>query len=291
MNKKKKMMVSKWSKSSFYKVSATGNDFIVVDLRKNESQKKWEYDFKKKSRNEIAKMLCHRREGMGADGLVFLENANSKCNLKWDFYNSDGSKPDMCGNAIRGVAAFCRLIDKSQKLKSITIQTIKGPVTGRHLTGNYFEADLNFPRILKRNIKLNINNENLILDLINTGVPHAVIKLGSLNKISNREVARYVRNDNRFSPHGVNVTFYHQINPEQIKTVTYERGVENFTRSCGTGVVAAAFRNINLNCENDGVVNRVITPGGIFKVVFLPSRRLVKISGQVNIIWQGKWKL
>jgi diaminopimelate epimerase len=217
----------------FYKYQGTGNDFVILDNREKQ------YDGL--SIEQISK-LCHRRFGIGADGLMLL-NLHPNYDFEMKYYNADGRESSMCGNGGRCLVKFA--YDKG--IIRTTYKFIA--IDGEHEA----TVDLDGTVALKMNDvnKIKYNNGHFVL---NTGSPHFVEMTPDVMKLNVREKGRAVRYSPEFKEEGINVNFVEQLDePFRIIVRTYERGVEDETYSCGTGVTAAA-----LVCHhNDNGFNRV----------------------------------
>lgn len=197
------------------KYSANGNDFVIfhTDL--------------KISRNELAKEICHRQNGVGADGLIVIL-PHEKYDFEWQFYNSDGSEAEMCGNGSRAAAHYAYTHDLAPKeMKFLTGAGVIGAV----VEGNMVQSELTPPKIIYKDIEFN----NKIWWLINTGVPHLVNITENIEvfDISEARELRYKYNAN------VNIA---SVKGKNLKVRTYERGVEDETLACGTGMAASFYR-------------------------------------------------
>jgi len=199
------------------KYSGNGNDFIMFTAQE------------KKDRSELAKTLCHRQNGVGADGLVVLL-PHKKYDFEWEFYNSDGSHADMCGNASRCVAHFAheKGISKDNKAEFLT----GAGVIKASINGLYVVSDMTEPDIMRTDIEE--YGENWWL--IDSGVPHLVVIRDNIDDF-NIEQARALRHK-----YNANVNIC-SIDGDTMYVRTYERGVENETLACGTGMVACFIRN------------------------------------------------
>lgn len=251
------------SKFPIFKVSATGNDFLLVDLLDAEKKQLWLAEFHGRSRRELTRAWCDRHEGLGADGLVFLES-DGTLDFAWDFYNSDGGSAEMCGNAARAVSLYVAKKSGKNKLK---FRSQVGEVEASIHAPDDIEVTL--PPIAEAQWKQKETGAP-VFDFVRAGVPHAVV-LASANagypelKIE----ALKVKALERFKKDGVNVTFVYPLNPGRIGSVTFERGVEDFTRACGTGAVAAAFSVVR---GEEGKPVEVQVPGGRLSVVWNGGR-------------------
>ncbi len=210
----------------FEKYVAAGNDFIVVDNRKGSI----------KDGAKQAKILCDRKMGIGADGLLLLE-ASKKADIKMRIFNPDGSQADMCGNGVRCLAHFA--VKHKIAKADHTVETGAGLI-GAQVRRETVNAKLTEPKGLKTNIHLRINGHAEKVHFIDTGVPHAVIVRSSLEGVNVESQGQAVRRHAHFAPRGTNVNFIH-CSKEGIEVRTYERGVEGETLACGTGSTASAL--------------------------------------------------
>ncbi|MCF6243905.1 MAG: diaminopimelate epimerase [Sulfurovum sp.] len=199
------------------KYSGNGNDFILFIAQKKED------------RSELARTLCHRQNGVGADGLVVLL-PHKKYDFEWEFYNSDGSVADMCGNASRCVAHFAheKGISKDNNAEFLT----GAGLIRASINGLYVVSDMVEPDIIRKDIEE--SGENWWL--INSGVPHLVAIRESLDNFDLEE-ARKLR-----QKYNCNVNIC-KLEGDVMYVRTYERGVEDETLACGTGMVACYIRN------------------------------------------------
>lgn len=202
------------------KYTASGNDFVIFNSDKKED------------REELAKVLCHRQEGIGADGLVVLLPSKDY-DFEWQFYNSDGSHADMCGNASRATAHYAythNLADKNMSFLT-GAGVISAIIEDSDETTGIVQSELTPPEIIDTEIVFNGKN----WWLINTGVPHLVRYTDNIEEFDIEEARelRYKYNAN------VNVTSVVEGN---LKVRTYERGVEDETLACGTGMAACFYR-------------------------------------------------
>ena len=228
----------------FYKYQGTGNDFVLIDNRNNLVDLTME---------QIS-FLCNRRFGIGADGLMLLE-LEPGCDFKMVYYNSDGNQSTMCGNGGRCIAAFAKhlgLIGNTAKFLAID---------GMH------EAIIESDQVsLKmQDVKqIEIGDDYFYL---NTGSPHYVKIVNSLDSFDVVTEGKKVRYNGRFSEEGTNVNFIEKID-ENLFVRTYERGVEDETYSCGTGVTAAAIVASIKGLSNSKNNCLIKTKGGNLEVTF-----------------------
>ena len=203
-------------------MNGAGNDFVVLDARN------LSLDFA-----ALAKELCART---GADGFMALDHSES-ADFRLHFYNSDGSRGEMCGNGSRCICRFA--YENGIASKNMVIETDAGPVPGQRLTEPEYLVQMNVPTVLDLNCKEGIT----YVELGCPGSPHAVVEIPGLSwddKDALRERAKALRFDPAF-PKGANVNFYTHLNvPGSIRILTYERGVEDYTLACGTGTGSTA---------------------------------------------------
>ena len=249
---------------SFSKLHGTGNSFVFGDLRTPKNREQFRKAFNKISRKQLAKQICNPSTGIGADGFALFENTKKGAAVQWDFYNSDGSKAEMCGNAARCAGIY---LTKGKPAKEpFHLRTGAGLIEIQVHSMDKIEVEMTEPKGLLMNQRLSVRGNSVRYDFINTGVPHAVIQVNNLD-LSNkyRELARVIQNHSRFSPKGTNVTFYERIGPRSLACASFERGVADFTRACGTGAVAAAA--IFSERSSAGVKKiKTRVPGGFLEV-------------------------
>jgi len=220
-------------KSDFFKMQGGGNDFVLIDNRRGlVSPEKG---------SEIARILCERRFGIGADGLILIESSLSHA-FKWRFFNADGSVAEMCGNGARCAARFAFETEISGD--ELSFETLAGVIHAR-VKGRDVAIRLTEPCELKTDLApsglTGVKDGSLLVDFVNTGVPHAVIFWNDLSIAPVNELGRQVRYHDIFAPRGTNVNFMQVVGDDRLKVRTYERGVEGETFACGTGAVACSI--------------------------------------------------
>lgn len=256
------VMTRKFSNFPIIKVSATGNDFLLVDLTDAKLLHAWQGEFGMFPRSDLAKKWCDRHNGLGADGLVILES-DPELDFHWDFYNSDGGNAEMCGNAARAVSLF---MSKAYRKSQLIFGTRAGQVEAK--VDSSESIDVTLPAI--KESEWNKKSPATVYDFIRAGVPHAVVKVPNLtDKAFLRETARALKAEKSFENEGVNVTFVQVLSENHIASITFERGVEDFTLACGTGAVAAAY---SLAKGEDDRELEVQVPGGQLFVVWKNGR-------------------
>lgn len=264
----------------FTKMEGTGNDFIMVDNRRGL--------LANVKISHIVKSVCHRRFGVGADGMIVLEK-DAKTAFYMRYINSDGQEAAMCGNGARCIAQFAYrlgLVDKKFKF-----QTRSGAHEAE-IIDDVVRLKLEAARIVKVNIEVIAANTKFTGDLIDAGIPHFVVDHPDIDAVNFKQLAREIRNADEFKPLGTNVNFV-QVAKDQVKIRTYERGIENETLSCGTGVICAT---LSVSTRHDFASPiRFQTRGGELKVYFKREGEDPKsykfldiyLEGQVKFICDG----
>lgn len=213
----------------FSKFSGSGNDFIIIDHRE-----RWCAD-----PAGLARQVCRRGLGIGADGIILLEPAAPPAHFAMRIINADGSEADMCGNGARCIAryAFLEKIAPAEML----FTTGAGPVAAQVFPDATVKISLSYPVHLDLDQVVYLGSEIMRVDSLNTGVPHAVIVVDDLEAVDVNALGRTIRYHEQFKPAGTNVNFARQLTADTIAVRTYERGVEAETLACGTGSVASAI--------------------------------------------------
>ncbi|MCK4810237.1 MAG: diaminopimelate epimerase [Candidatus Omnitrophica bacterium] len=254
-------------KIEFYKLQASGNDFVLIDTRYSILDAKVNY-------KKLAQGYCKRKLGIGGDGLLII-GPSKVSDFKMRIFNPDGSEAEMCGNGARCVAFYSVGNQKREARNRVKFETkagvIEAEVRGQRAEGRGQRIDerretkdegrqrleirkqkagernweeirvkITDPFDLKLNLPLKVLGRRIKVNFINTGVPHAVIFVEGLDMIDVENIGRAIRFHKRFFPAGTNVNFVEFLKDKRIKLRTYERGVEAETLACGTGVVASA---------------------------------------------------
>src|SRR5688572_18964880 len=218
----------------FTKMNGAGNDFVMLDNR----DLRYSLD-----KNAIAK-LCDRHRGIGGDGLIAVEPAANGANFRMRYYNADGGEAEMCGNGARCFGRYAQRI--SGQKGDITFETMAGVITAQFL-GQSVRIQMSQPHSLRLNEVLEVAGEKLTVHSLNTGVPHAVVFVDDLENVDVRRLGAALRYHPHFAPKGTNANFVQKAGPQAISIRTYERGVEDETLACGTGMVACAIIFHELN--------------------------------------------
>jgi len=252
---------------TFYKYHGTGNDFILFDNRDGK------LSF---STGQVA-FMCNRHLGIGADGLMTLELADGY-DFKMVYYNSDGKESSMCGNGGRCITAFAKslgIIDNAARFIAID-----GAHTATIAVNGMISLQM-------KDVKdMDVQDGFTIL---NTGSPHYVAWVNDVKYTDVFHEGKRIRNLPQFQPDGINVNFV-QLHEGKLKVRTYERGVEDETLSCGTGVTAAAIASTTTNTGTFDVA--IETPGGNLGVSFVKdtatSATNVVLSGPAAFVFKGE---
>jgi len=257
-------------------MNGAGNDFVLIDNRTGEIHL---------DRSQIAS-LCDRHRGIGADGILLLEKASNNADFRMRYFNADGGEAEMCGNGARCFARFAKKVAGASE--KISFETPAG-VIAAELAGDLVTLQMTEPTDLRPNVKLHVADEHKTVHFINSGVPHVVIPVSQIDDVDVRQVGSAVRHHEMFSPKGANVNFIEKRGPNKIAIRTYERGVEDETLACGTGVVASALVFAALEKVNGPVT--VITRGGDeLQVGFEKTNNLfsnVTLTGPAEFVFEG----
>lgn len=224
---------------TFTKMTAAGNDFVMIDNRSGIMPRR------ASDVSSLARRLCDRKFGVGADGMILIE-LSRRADFKMRYLNADGSEVSMCGNGARSVARFARDIGAIKKSKG-AFETPAG-IIRFELKKSSVKIYLPSPRGIRLDFPITIENKKgaaggsrLRAHFADTGVPHAVIFVGNIEKTPVVRLGRAIRYHAAFAPAGTNADFVKVTGSSSISVRTYERGVEDETLACGTGVTASAI--------------------------------------------------
>lgn len=266
----------------FWKMSGSGNDFVVIDNRRrviNGNVAKW------------AKKLCHRQFGVGADGLLLLEPDKTE-DFRMVYYNADGSRADMCGNGARCMAYFAHA--RGVVGTFFRFRTDAYPV-GARVVGDGVQVSLADARDYRSVVKVRVGGKVYRPSFLNTGVPHVVLFVPDLAKVDIPRLGQALRFHRAFGTKGANVNFVQRLGPRRLRVRTYERGVEGETLACGTGVVASAIA-AGLRGLIRSPVRCVVSGGNALEVNFRLSSKdpkrpasQVTLEGPVRLTFKGEF--
>lgn len=259
----------------FYKYQGTGNDFIIIDNR----DKKFKYN------KILVKKMCDRRIGIGADGLILIEDRKD-FDFEMKYFNSDGNGNMMCGNGGRCAVAFA----KNQGI--INNNETKFIAANKHYFACIINTLKNSSEVALRlndvsNIK--IYDDHFVLD---TGAPHYVKFISDLKNYNVYEHGKNIRFNEEFTKDGINVDFVEK-NKNHLFVRTYERGVEAETLSCGTGVTASAIAAYHYSKDSNFLYYYIKTLGGMLKVNFKKINDKftdIYLEGPATFVYQGEIK-
>jgi diaminopimelate epimerase len=260
------------------KMNGSGNDFIIIDNRSDL--------LKGVSLPELVRTLCRRREAVGADGLILIENS-IVADFRWHFFNSDGSEAELCGNGGRCVARFAFLNGIAKE--KLAFETMAGVIQAE-VTGQRVKLQLPSPTDLKLNQEISVDGRNYLMGSITIGVPHAVLLIEDIDHAPVIDLGRKIRFHQAFQPGGANVNFVYIIDGSHLNIRTYERGVEDETLACGTGAVASALITAALQHVTSPV--EVKTRGNeILSIYFQKNNDLsfshVYLEGDTCLVFEG----
>jgi len=270
----------------FTKCQGAGNDFILIDNRDGKVQKKLQelnIDLP-----TFVKKLCQFHTGVGADGLILIEEPeNNENDFKWEFFNADGSVAEMCGNGSRCAVRFAyeKGIVKKEHIK---FETLAGVIEAWIKdNGRVVRVQLTKPFDLKLDFDIPLEEETLKGNFLNTGVPHVVIYTKNLKEFDVKKYGASIRYHKMFAPAGTNVNFIEPKSENEIAIRTYERGVEDETLACGTGSTAAAIIAYLQGWVKQKPV-KVHTKGGeILTIDFDEKLEKVFLEGRVYKVFDG----
>ena len=250
----------------FYKYQGTGNDFIIIDNRTN---------YFPKNDTKLINFLCDRRFGIGADGLILLEN-DDKTDFKMVYYNSDGNQSSMCGNGGRCLVAFAKF------LEIIDVETTFTAIDGLH----YAKIEGDIVSLQMQDVQeVEVFDEYVFL---NTGSPHHVQNTKNLKDFDVKNNGAKLRYG-KYGEKGSNINFVEKEATDIFSVRTYERGVEDETFSCGTGVTAVAIAMNEIGQTKSNTI-QLNTPGGVLKVSFIKNStgyKSIFLEGPAKQVFKG----
>lgn len=262
----------------FTKMNGAGNDFVLVDNRAQEISL---------TPAQVIR-LCDRHRGVGADGVMLLVPARTgQADWAWDFYNSDGSAADMCGN---GARCFGRYVQKvTGANRDFTFETAAG-IIAASFQGERVTVNLTQPKDLRLNQTVPLATGQATIHSLNTGVPHAVLYVPDADQAMVRQLGPEIRRHAHFAPRGTNVNFVQVLGANHIRVRTFERGVEGETLACGTGVSAAALISARVHGFTSPVTVQV-QGGDRLEVSFKDDGAEfadLRLSGPADFVFTGR---
>jgi diaminopimelate epimerase len=258
----------------FSKYHGAGNDFIMIDNRRN----------KINLNEEQISFLCNRHLGIGADGLIYLLK-DDKYDFRMQYFNADGKEGTMCGNGGRCITGFAYHLGIFKE--QVTFIAIDGKHQGKIIADNKIELKV---EISLKDVVVNQQPEDYYF--LDTGSPHYVRFVDDLEKADVLSEGKKIRWDAKFQPGGTNVNFA-EIKSEFIVVETFERGVENITLSCGTGVTAVAIA-ASMKLKSDKTHFDLKAAGGELNISFARKKNHfsdIQLTGPVVKVFEGKISL
>jgi len=257
---------------TFYKYQGTGNDFVIVDNRNGNFDSK---------NVKLVSFLCDRRFGVGADGLMLLESHDSpEIDFTMRYYNSDGNESSMCGNGGRCIAAFAVHMGVIKNKDKFLFDAVDG----------LHEASYNDGIVSLKMTNVPSYKSGSDYYFLNTGSPHYVSHKKNIDSLDVFKNGQEIRYSDEFKPGGTNVNFVEEIGDNHIKVRTYERGVEDETFSCGTGVVASAISTYIKNKKAQEF--NIDVKGGSLKVSFdgdeTKGFENIWLTGPATFVFKGE---
>jgi diaminopimelate epimerase len=252
----------------FYKYQGTGNDFIMIDNRS---------EFFSKNDVALINKLCDRRFGIGADGLILLENSEV-ADFRMVYFNADGNEGSMCGNGGRCLIAFAK------KLQIIENESTFDAVDGLHF------ATIKNDIVSLKMIDVTDISVSKLHSFLNTGSPHHIIFCKNVKNLNVKVVGSEIRFGAPYFEEGTNVNFAEQISNNQFKVRTYERGVEDETLACGTGVTAVAIAAHKTNKTSSNIIQLEVEGGNLevsFEIIGTGYKN-VFLKGPATFVFEGK---
>ncbi len=263
---------------NFTKMNGAGNDFVMLDNR----------DLSLALTKDQIEKLCDRHRGIGADGLLCVEPATDGGDFKMRYYNADGGEAEMCGNGARCFGRFVNHLH-GDSLSRIRFETLAGMISAEFEAGQV-RINMSAPHGLKLGETLPVAGTNLSVHSVNTGVPHAVVFVEDLENVPVREWGAALRYHEAFKPKGTNANFAKVLAADSVAIRTYERGVEDETLACGTGMVACALIHHELTGAASPI-SVLVKGGDTLRIGFTESAPHeytdVTLFGPADFVFQG----
>ncbi len=261
-----------------YKMQGCGNDFVLLDNRSlrlpREHMPRW------------AQNICQRTFGVGADGLIFLDNPNpdQQVDYVWHFYNADGSRAEMCGNGARCAAKLAWQLGMAPR--EHVLGTDAGPITAHvYPEDDLVKVQLTPYNDLRLTTSLESPEGSFEAHFVNTGVPHLVLFVPDINAIDVQAIGKKLRYHHVFAPLGTNVNFVQVVDKGNMLLRTYERGVEAETFACGTGAAASVLISSMIGHTEKNVLVR--TSGGEGLRITIEDGKIF-LTGKAVLVFTAK---
>jgi diaminopimelate epimerase len=263
---------------TFYKVVASGNDFIIID------NKNGDLDSKGLDYSALALELCPRRTSIGADGILVIESS-LEADIKMRIINPDGSEVAMCGNGARCTAYYAASKGWGE---TIDIETAAGLIKAE-VTGNNVKLKMGDPKDIRLDINLGVGKSFMNVHYMDTGVPHVVHIVENIDAYQVKKTGREIREHTMFAPAGTNANFV-EVKGGKNFIRTYERGVEDETLACGTGTTASAV-TLGLVGMATSPTEMVTKSGEVLRVHYNINGKKVDnvyLEGPARIVYEGR---
>lgn len=269
---------AKTERIPFFKMSGSGNDFILIDNRRQVVEDA--------QLSRFIVNVCRRKLSTGADGLILIESSTA-ADFKWRFYNSDASRAAMCGNGARCAARYAFV--NALAGPELTFETDVGIVSAS-IVADRVKVGMTDPSEVTSSFVLDLDTGSRRMAAVNTGVPHVVLEVPDLETTDVCGIGREIRYHQTFAPAGTNVNFITPLSDDTIAVRTYERGVEDETLACGTGSIAAALVTAARHGTDSPI--HVKTRGETLLTIHFTRRdehfRDVYLEGDARIIYSGE---
>jgi diaminopimelate epimerase len=262
----------------FFKMSGSGNDFILIDNR-NQA-------LSVENLPEFVRTVCERKVSVGADGLIIIENSET-VDFRWRFFNADGSEVDMCGNGGRCAARFAYI--KGMAGENLSFETGAGIISAE-VRGNVVKLKLPNPHNPQVNLSIPVEERLIEVSYIIAGVPHVVHFVNDLDQFDVFHIGRMIRYHEHYQPEGTNADFVEVIDKQSIRVRTYERGVEDETLACGTGAVASALIS-SWKGLIESPANVRVKSGETLRVYFKKTDygfEDIYLEGKAKVVYEGR---
>jgi len=265
-------------KLTFFKMSGSGNDFIIIDNRNSVIDES--------SLKSFIRNVCRRKMSVGADGLILIENSDS-ADFKWHYYNADGGRAEMCGNGARCAARFAFM----NKIAGPDMSFVTDAgIVHAQVAGDKVKVKMTDPSELRHDYIIKLKDGSLTVSSVNTGVPHVVVMMESIDNVDVVGLGREIRLHKKFAPAGTNVNFITKVKNGAFSIRTYERGVEDETLACGTGSIASALVTA-FKFKAGSPLNVITRSGGILTIYYNEENGIfhdIYLEGDARIIYKGQ---
>jgi diaminopimelate epimerase len=266
----------------FYKMSGSGNDFILIDNRSRQV----EAAIGSMAVEDFVRAVCEPKVSAGADGLILIQESG-KADFCWRFFNADGSEVEMCGNGGRCAARFAYL--RGIAKENLSFETVAG-IIDAEVKGDTVKLRLTDPFDLRTGETIRIDGRDYGVSSINTGVPHVVFYVDDLDAFDVFNIGRSIRYHEHYQPRGTNANFVKSLDRRSMIVRTYERGVEDETLACGTGSVASVLVSAAKGFVDSPVAVQVKS-GEKLTIHFEKTARgfeKIYLEGKAKVVYEGR---